>query len=98
MTKTQEVKVWKENIASKTRWAIRALLAIYEFQTAEEQVIETTKEKNGVGFNGVDAEILTSFAKQVQAGRTLSAKQMAIVFKKMPKYAGQLQKLVSGKV
>ena len=42
------------------------------------------------GFNGTDANILSSFAEQLLKGRTLSAKQLAIAFKKLPKYSRQV--------
>ena len=71
--------------------AIRALLRIYEDQTAEEQNAGHTRDHNGVGFSGVDGEILSSFASQVQKGRIMSVKQMALIHKKMPRYAGQLE-------
>lgn len=66
------------------------MLVIYAKQTLGEQASQTTSELNSVGFSGVDAEILSSFSDQVKRGRTLSPKQMVIVFKKMPKYWEQL--------
>lgn len=80
----------KELLATNDGFLTRSLVKIYEFQTASEQDSELTVEQNGVGFNGVDAEILTSFAKQVIKGRMLSEKQIAIARKKMIKYAGQI--------
>lgn len=75
----------------------KGVLAIYAYQTAVEQSSESTCNDNGVGFNGADAPILSSFAKQLQKGRTLSAKQIAIARKKMVKYAGQLLKIAQQK-
>lgn len=75
----------------------KGVLAIYAYQTAIEQSSETTNQDNGVGFNGADAPILSSFAKQLQQGRTLSVKQLAIARKKMLKYAGQLVKIANSK-
>jgi hypothetical protein len=80
----------KTQLLADQRWLSRGIVAIFEKQTYDEQQTESTKEHNGVGFNGVDAEILSSFAKQIKAGRTLSTKQLTIAHKKMPKYAGQL--------
>ena len=80
----------KEKLITDQRWLMRGIIAIYEKQTWDEQQSEMTKEDNGVGFNGIDAYILSSFAKQIKAGRTLSIKQLAIAQKKMPKYARQL--------
>ena len=92
------VAVWQENLRTNPQWAIRGLMRVYKEQTASEKEAEATRENNGVGFTGTDAEILTSFAKQVERdnGRyplPLSPKQLAILFKRMPKYAGQLYRL-----
>lgn len=75
----------------------RAVLAIYARQTASEQATDQTSEHNGIGFNGIDAELLSSFAKQLQQGRTLSAKQMEYARKKITKYAGQLAQIANEK-
>lgn len=85
----------KNQLATNPAWALRALVKIYERQTADEQCSGITKEDNGVGFSGVDATILSSFATQVLNGRNLSAKQMAIVYKKMPRYHRQVISLIS---
>ena len=82
----------KEQVKVDARWAIRGLLRIYEDQTAEEQSVGHTREHNGVGFTGVDGEIMSSFAEQINRGRNMSPKQMALIHKKMPKYAAQLEK------
>ena len=96
MTKKAALQMFKENLATDPRWATRGLLRIYTFQTSDEQDRESTTDANGVGFTGVDGEILTSFAKQVLAGRNLSQKQMDLLHKKMPKYAGQLYAFAKG--
>lgn len=95
MTKDEKarVAVFKEKLGTDPRWALRGLLRIYKEQTPQEQDYEVSAYDNGVGFSGVDAEILTSFAKQYERRGRLSEKQMALVFKKMPKYGSQLLKL-----
>ena len=91
----QKLKViMKNKLASNSVWAVKGMIRIFQYQTTEEQSCEVTVEDNGIGFNGVDANIMTSFSKQVNSGRNLSPKQMAIVFKKMPKYWGQLSTLI----
>jgi hypothetical protein len=87
----------KTMLLSDQRWLMRGIVAIFEKQTYDEQQTEQTKEHNGVGFNGVDAELLSSFAKQIKAGRTLTTKQLAFAQKKMPKYAGQLLQIAKEK-
>lgn len=99
-TKKDRINAIKEKLASNDAWALRALAVIYQHQTALEQEQGATKEDNGVGFTGLDAEILTSFAKQYRRWRArpvgsgyshpLSTKQMALLKRKMPKYAEQL--------
>lgn len=89
-TKKARIAFIREMVATNEAWAVRALVRIYANQTAGEQSIGSTVEHNGVGFSGADSEILSSFASQVERGRKLSAKQLAIVFKRMPRYARQL--------
>ena len=60
----------------------RALIALFHRQTTDEQKWEQTKHHNGIGFSGYDAEIFTSFAKQVLNGRQLSPKQLAVCRKR----------------
>lgn len=84
----------RSKITTDPSWTIRALLAIYNNQTDDEQFAGTTKYKNNIGFNGVDAEILTSFVKFYQERGFLSAKQIAIAQKKIGKYAKQLLSII----
>jgi len=90
IAKTQIQQYLKTKLGSDPRWAKHALLKIFEFQTSEEKSIEHTREHNGIGFTGVDGEILTSFAKQFERKGYLSPKQMNLLFKKMPKYWKQI--------
>jgi hypothetical protein len=97
------VKVWtkveiKDMLVSNDNWLVRGLLAIFNCQTATEQEAGITAEDNGIGFNGADAEILSSFAKFYKKNGYLSPKQREICRKKMAKYAGQLEKIANGKI
>jgi hypothetical protein len=89
-------------------WVARAVEVIYERQTADEQSDGQTKHHNGIGFNGVDAAILSSFARQVKAWKAtpegerrfpcpLSARQLELARKKMAKYSGQLAAIAAEK-
>ncbi len=90
----------REKLATNEKWALRALTVIYQGQTDQEQSALTTIEANSVGFSAFDAEILTSFAQQVERWERsdptrrypspLSPKQMALLFKRIPKYAQQV--------
>jgi len=104
-TKTNAVKMIKENLSINDKWVVSAVLAIYARQTAAEQSIESTVDANGIGFSGADGEILSSFAKQIlefNSGRSrfrqpLSPKQFGMARKKIIKYAGQLLSIMKEK-
>ena len=89
-SKKELVDYYKVRLATNERWALRALERIAMRQTEYELKNDLTNESNKVGFSGPDAEILTSFYRQVKRGYTLTSKQKVILFHKMPKYAGQL--------
>ena len=93
-------KKWtKEEIVSKLAsddaWLVRGLLAIHSKQTDEEQATESTKEQNGIGFNAIDANILTDMVIQYKRTKFLSTRQIALIRKKMKKYAGQLTRIAN---
>lgn len=92
--KKSEIKEFvKKKLSTDPKWALHALLKIYDFQTQDEQTAKNTIHHNGVGFTGTDGRILTSFAKQAQKYGRLSDKQMSILFKKIPKYWIQIVKI-----
>jgi hypothetical protein len=72
-TKVAKIDFLKAKLASDDRWMLKGLITIYQYQTAEEQRVETTSEHNGVGFTGIDGEILTSFANQCISRGIVSA-------------------------
>lgn len=78
-------QVLKDNTQLK-----QVLLFLYGYQTQEEQLSESTVEQNGVGFNMIDATILSSFAEQIIAGRDLSEKQYNLARLRLGKYQRQL--------
>lgn len=89
-SKAQLVSLLKTQLATRPQQAIKGLMRIYANQTESEQSSGIVISNNGIGFVHVDSEILTSFAKQYEERGSLSEKQLAILYKKMPKYAGQL--------
>lgn len=96
VTKKDLTAALKARLAVDARWAQKGLLRIYKEQTDAEKATSTTREDNGVGFSGFDAEILTSLVEWIQAGRDLTPWQVnKVLLKKMPKYAGQLIKLTN---
>jgi hypothetical protein len=84
----------RTQLGTNPAWAVKALVKVYTLQTLDEQATGQTSNLNGVGFSGIDSQILSSFAEQVNKGRNLSAKQMAIVFKKMPRYHKQVASFI----
>jgi hypothetical protein len=94
-------EIIKEKLINDQRWLERGILAIMNYQTDREIRAKQTIEDNGVGFNGVDGQILTSFGKWIEKstyplGQKLTVKQAALARKKMPKYAGQLLRITQG--
>lgn len=83
----------RERITTNPKAAVKAMMRIFEYQTADEQADGSVTDYNGVGFAGTDSQILTSFCKQWMKYKRLSEKQMGIVFRKIGKYAGQLTRL-----
>ena len=80
----------KQAIDTNDNAVKKAILIIYQNQTADEQVSENTIEHNGVGFTGVDAEFLSSIAVRIQRGLPLSEKQIIVGRRKIRKYSRQL--------
>ncbi len=103
-------KVWRQvdilDLLNRTdatgdKAVCRAVLAIYARQTDVEQSHGNTIVNNGVGFNGADSGILSSFARQIKQrvnrpGCPLSAKQMFIARTRIQKYARQLAEIANG--
>ena len=89
-TKVQLKTFVKGKLATDVKWQTKALLAIYDFQTRDEQEQQTTNKYNGVGFTGSDAKILSSMATFFQKRNYLSPKQLDILARKMPKYWAQI--------
>lgn len=87
----------KQKVMTDRLWTEKAVLAIYKLQTSDEQRGKFTNHENKVGFNKIDAEILTSFAQWLLTGRHLSQKQLSIAQKRIGKYSGQLYAIASQK-
>lgn len=92
-TKAELKEMLKKQIATNDNKAIHALMTVYSYQTDQEQSNGHTIEYNGMGFSGVDSQILSSFAEQYHAKGFLSEKQMVLVKRLMPRYANQLLEL-----
>lgn len=78
------------------RAVARAIAALHQRQTADEQRALQTKERNGVGFNSVDAPFLSSIAVRLPHynGR-MTPRQIAKARTMLRKYAGQLARIAN---
>lgn len=101
----EEIKNKLENADNDKggKWLYRAILAIYNNQTKTEQNTHATIENNGIGYNGFDAEIMTSFAKRIISHnkravypQALSPKQRKVARSRIVKYTGQLVAIANG--
>ena len=95
-----EQKIWtieeiKALLAESDKAVARAILAIYNRQTEDEQTIKETTDHNGIGYNGVDANFMSSLAQFYQSKGFLSAGQLKYGRKKIMKYAGQLTEIAN---
>ena len=88
-----EKSVLKKLLATNEKWTKRALVRIYEAQTNDEKSRGETVHDNGVGFTGNDAKLLTRIAKWYAEKDFIGAGYMAILYRRMPKYAGQIFEL-----
>jgi hypothetical protein len=83
-------------INTNDRAVERAMVAIWERQTRDEQTTEMTRHHNGIGFSGWTAKSGTYFANWVRSGRALSGKHLAKARKIALHHAGQLTRIANG--
>lgn len=93
-------RVWteteiKELIQTNDKVLYGALKKLYDCQTADEQAAGQTHEVNHMGFNGVDAPILSSFCEFLNKTGFLTDKQKLLARKKLIKYTKQLTHLAN---
>lgn len=91
-TKAELLNYLRKMLTSNEVWATKALVRIYDNQTADEQRTESVNHENGIGFTGGDSSLLSRFAEWYKSHGWLSQKQMVWVFRKIGKYAAQLMK------
>ena len=84
------VEEMKDILARNDDQVGKALVKLYELQTEDEKANGSTHKHNSVGFNILDAEILSNFAEFYMKHNKLTPKQLAIARKKIMKYAKQL--------
>jgi hypothetical protein len=93
MTKTAIIALLARNDLAVER----AMVALYQRQTADEQHTSTTSHSNGRGFNYYHAERGTYYAKWVLSGRHLTGHHLAAARKMATYYARQLSEIAEDK-
>ena len=93
-------RVWTEDeirilVQTNDKVLYGALRKLYACQTDDEKSDGTASHRNGSGFNGIDAGILTSFVKFLDRAGFLTVRQKEIARKKMIKYTRQLTMLAN---
>lgn len=98
--KQKQKKIWTEEeikslIQTNDKVLYGALKKLYAEQTADEQRAECTRERNGAGFNSIDAQFLSSVAQFLIRAGFLTEKQKAATRRKLVKYNKQLTRLAN---
>jgi hypothetical protein len=88
----------RQKLASDPRWIERAIVVLYEHQTAEEKSADVTYARNGVGFSAMDANRLSRYAQLIQQGRPLTGEHLDIAMRMVPKYARQITEIINSKI
>lgn len=87
----------REQITTKPKQTVKALLRLYELQTSDEKEIKDTKWRNNVGFKPQDAKKLSEFAEFHIHNGFLTEKQINFLQNNprfgIGKYAAQLVRL-----
>lgn len=73
----------------------RALIRLYNCQTADEKISQETRNKNGAGFNAYDAKFLTNVAEFYKARGFLTYGQKVATRRKLAKYTKQLTRIAN---
>lgn len=93
-------RVWTEDeirnyVQTNDKVLYKALERLYDEQTVDEKRAGETTHNNGVGFNGADSKIMSSFAEFLKRTGFLTDKQKAVARKKLVKYNKQLTRLAN---
>lgn len=76
----------------------RAIVAIYERQTADEKRVEHTRHDNSVGFRQNHAKRMSYYARLIISGRHLYPRQLELSRTWMKMYRRQLADIANKKV
>jgi SNF2 family DNA or RNA helicase len=85
-----EVQALWDQMDCDDPFLIGCLMTIYSFQTEDEKASESTHHDNSMGFNALDAGIMSSFAEFYKRAGFLTPKQLNLARRTMKKYSRQL--------
>ena len=85
----------RELISTNEKALIKALLAIWNYQTNSEQAIGDAIEDNGVGFNKPDSFTAKKYIRIINRGEKLRAYELDKLRRVMYKYVKQLVKIAN---
>lgn len=80
-------------IATKDEWTVGALIELYSLQTTDEQALQGTIHQNAIGFNALDADVLSSISEFYNRTGFLTSKQLGFVRRTIKKYHRQIRSL-----
>jgi len=92
-------EIIQDKLRSDRQWMERGLIVLYNFQTNEEKSTKETRIQNGLGFNSSDSRYLTWVSEWLlkSPNNHLNEKHMMKVGKMLPKYWGQINRLIKQK-
>jgi hypothetical protein len=82
---------------AKPAAVVKAIRALAARQTADEIAGHSTRYANGAGFSRHDAPFLTDLLRQVNAGRSLSPRQLEVARNKVKRYWRQLCEIANAR-
>lgn len=85
-----EVQALWDQMEVDDNFLVGCLMTLYSFQTEDEKAIEATCHDNSMGFNALDAGIMSSFAQFYQRTGFLTPKQLNLARRTLKKYSRQL--------
>lgn len=95
-------RAWKEELQKllcRSDAAVEsALVRLYDFQSPLERAVASSVSENGVGFNRVDANVLSKYACMVKMGHHLTKNEVCFVRARILKYWKQLMVLSKQKL
>lgn len=80
----------KYKLRTDDRWALKALISLYNDQCEDERFTNSSNRRNGIGFNKIDASELTILARRYKRKLCLYPHELGMVKIKIPKYWEQI--------